>query len=191
MGAFLRRVRSPLALQRHDGLFTIGNPNQIPWYSAPFDPDRVLTVKDDTIEFRSGFVAHGHSGGALFSQDWYLVGMVTDDEPPGGQALRIDRVLERLRAKGVAVDLAIPVPPPALNAKHQQMLATVEGASDFDAAYVNAQLMAHQEAVALFTSYSSSGDVPQLASFAAQTLPTLQMHLDHVQSLSGGAAAGM
>ena len=108
----LQRVRSPLTLQRHDGLFTIGNPNEIPWYSAPFDPDRVLTVKDDTIEFRSGFIAHGHSGGALFSQDWYLVGMITDDEPPGGQALRIDRVLERLHGQNVAVDLAAPMPPP-------------------------------------------------------------------------------
>ena len=36
----LQRVRSPLTLQRHDGLFTIGNPNGISWYSAPFDPDR-------------------------------------------------------------------------------------------------------------------------------------------------------
>ncbi len=95
------------------------------------------------------------------------------------------RMASTLRSAGM------PVPPPALNAKHQQMLATVEGASDFDAAYVNAQLMAHQEAVDLFTSYSSNGDVPQLTSFAAQTLPTLQMHLDHVQRLSGGTAAGM
>ena len=112
LGIVLRRSRSPLTLQQHDGLFTIGNPNGIPWYSAPFDPDRVLTVKDDAIEFRSGFIAKGHSGGALFSQDWYLVGMITDDQPPGGQALRIDRVLERLGEWGVAVDLATPVPPP-------------------------------------------------------------------------------
>ncbi|HSA82059.1 MAG TPA: SUMF1/EgtB/PvdO family nonheme iron enzyme [Geminicoccaceae bacterium] len=108
----LRRVRSPLALQRHDGLFTIGNPNEIPWYSAPFDPDRVLTVTDDAIEFRSGFIAKGHSGGALFSQDWYLVGMITHDRPPGGRALRIDRILERLHERSVVADLATPVPPP-------------------------------------------------------------------------------
>jgi putative membrane protein len=106
------------------------------------------------------------------------------------QMIRDHNVATR-RMAAVVRSTGMPVPPPALNAKHQQMLATVEGASDFDAAYVNAQLMAHQEAVALFTSYASSGDVPQLASFAGQTLPTLQMHLDHVQSLSGGAAAGM
>jgi putative membrane protein len=102
-----------------------------------------------------------------------------------------DHNLATRRMASVLRSSGMPVPPPSLNAKHQQMLASVEGASDFDAAYVSAQLMAHQEAVALFTSYSSNGDVPQLASFAGQTLPTLQMHLDHVQSLGGGAAAGM
>jgi putative membrane protein len=84
----------------------------------------------------------------------------------------------------------LPASRPAMMPKHQQMLATVEGAADFDAAYVNAQLMAHQEAVALFSSYSSGGDVPQLTNFAGATLPTLQMHLDHVQALrSGGGMA--
>jgi putative membrane protein len=85
----------------------------------------------------------------------------------------------------------LPMPPPAMNAKHQQMLATVQAAPDFDTAYVSAQLMAHQEAVALFTSYSSNGDVPQLAQFAGATLPVLEMHLEHAQSLSGGAARAM
>jgi putative membrane protein len=83
----------------------------------------------------------------------------------------------------------MPMPPPAMTARHQAMLATVQGASDFDAAYVSAQLMAHQEAVALFSSYSSNGDDPRLAAFAGQTLPVLQMHLDHVQALSGGGGA--
>ena len=85
----------------------------------------------------------------------------------------------------------LPTPPPAMNAKHQQMLATVQAAPNFDAAYVNAQLMAHQEAVALFTSYSQNGDVPQLAQFAGATLPVLEMHLEHAQSLNGGAARAM
>ena len=85
----------------------------------------------------------------------------------------------------------MPMPELALNAKHQAMLATVESAQNFDAAYVSAQLMAHQEAVAVFSSYSQNGDDPRLAAFAGQTLPTLQMHLDHVQALSGGAARAM
>jgi len=102
-----------------------------------------------------------------------------------------DHNLATRRMATVLRSTGMPVPPPALNAKHQQMLSSVETAADFDAAYVNAQLMAHQEAVALFTSYSASGDVPQLASFAGETLPVLQMHLDHVQSLNGAAARAM
>jgi putative membrane protein len=95
------------------------------------------------------------------------------------------------RMTSVVRRAGLPTPPPAMNAKHQQMLATVQAAPNFDAAYVNAQLMAHQEAVALFTSYSQNGDVPQLAQFAGATLPVLEMHLEHVQSLSGGAARAM
>ncbi|WP_262029936.1 DUF4142 domain-containing protein [Microvirga sp. Mcv34] len=95
------------------------------------------------------------------------------------------------RMTAVVRRAGLPMPPPAMNAKHQQMLATVQSAPDFDAAYINAQLMAHQEAVALFTSYSSNGDVPQLAQFAGATLPTLEMHLEHAQSLGGGTARAM
>lgn len=106
------------------------------------------------------------------------------------QMIRDHNVATR-RMATVLRQSGMPVPPPALNAEHRQMLADIEAAPDFDAAYVGAQLTAHQEAVALFTSYSSSGDTPQLAAFASQTLPTLQMHLDHVQALSGGPARAM
>ena len=97
-----------------------------------------------------------------------------------------DHNLASRRMATVVRRAGLPAPQPAMVPKHQQMLATVEGAADFDAAYVNAQLMAHQEAVALFSSYASGGDVPQLREFTNATLPTLQMHLEHVQSLSSG-----
>jgi putative membrane protein len=93
------------------------------------------------------------------------------------------RMMAAARAGGV------PAPRPMLNDKHQAMLDSVRSASDFDAAYMDAQLAAHQEAVALFTSYSSTGDNAELVVFAKETLPTLQMHLDHVQSMKGGGMA--
>ncbi|MGF9762847.1 DUF4142 domain-containing protein [Microvirga sp. 0TCS3.31] len=80
----------------------------------------------------------------------------------------------------------LPVPPPAMIPHHQQMVASLQTATDFDAAYIGAQVMAHQEAVALFSSYASNGDVPPLVAFARQTLPTLQMHLQHAQGIAGG-----
>jgi len=93
------------------------------------------------------------------------------------------------RMAAVVTSTGMPMPPPAMIPRHQQMVASLQGAADFDAAYMSAQVMAHQESVALFTAYGSNGDVPPLANFARATLPNLQMHLDHAQSISGGARA--
>jgi putative membrane protein len=53
----------------------------------------------------------------------------------------------------------------------------------FDSAYVDEQLEAHKEAVATFKDYAANGPTPALKSFAEKTLPTLQHHLDMVQTL--------
>ncbi|MBM6594347.1 DUF4142 domain-containing protein [Microvirga pudoricolor] len=95
------------------------------------------------------------------------------------------KMMAAARASGITP------PRPMLNDKHQAMLDSVRTASDFNAAYLQAQLAAHQEAVALFTSYSNTGDDAQMVVFAKETLPTLQMHLDHVQSMTGAAPRAM
>jgi len=56
---------------------------------------------------------------------------------------------------------------------------------EFDAQYIAIQRKAHEEAVKLFTDYSKNGDDPKLKQFAADTLPTLQMHLEHANKLKG------
>jgi putative membrane protein len=48
---------------------------------------------------------------------------------------------------------------------------------EFDRAYDQMQLQAHEEAVALFEQYSQSGDNPDLKSWAAKTLLHLKEHL--------------
>lgn len=53
----------------------------------------------------------------------------------------------------------------------------------FDALYVQMQVQAHEEAVTLFTSYSSNGSDPALRAFATETLPTLREHLAEAQQL--------
>jgi putative membrane protein len=76
--------------------------------------------------------------------------------------------------------------PQNLDAKHQQMLQQLQNASgaQFDQLYAQMQLQAHQEAVALFQNYAQNGSDPVLKTFAQQTLPKLQQHLQEVQSLS-------
>jgi putative membrane protein len=95
------------------------------------------------------------------------------------------RMATVVRRSGVAM------PPPALIPRHQQMLASLTAAPDFDAAYMGAQIAAHQESVALFTAYSNGGDNPRLVEFASSTLPALQMHLEAAQALGGGAGPAM
>jgi putative membrane protein len=58
----------------------------------------------------------------------------------------------------------------------------------FDKAYVNGQLAAHKDAVALFGSESKTGKDTDLKQFAASTLPTLQDHLQMVQQLAEASA---
>lgn len=53
----------------------------------------------------------------------------------------------------------------------------------FDSAYVDAQLQAHEDAVATFKDYAANGPTPELKSFAEKTLPTLEHHLEMVKTL--------
>jgi putative membrane protein len=79
----------------------------------------------------------------------------------------------------------LPMPPDELDARQRAMLDNLKGAdaSAFDATYINAQNKAHIEAVNLFDSYSKNGDNPRLKAYAADVLPTLRGHLEHVQKL--------
>ncbi|MFO1184920.1 MAG: DUF4142 domain-containing protein [Bauldia sp.] len=89
---------------------------------------------------------------------------------------------DKLKALAKTLNLEVPA---ALDAEHQQMLQNVQAASgaNFDRAYVEMQVSAHQSAVDLFGRYSQGGDNPQLKQFAAETLPTLQDHLRMVTQL--------
>lgn len=78
-------------------------------------------------------------------------------------------------------------PASELDQKHQQILDTLGGLDGeaFDTAYIEAQVQAHDEAVALFEAYSANGTEGPLKAFAAATLPTLQQHQTHVHELAG------
>jgi len=77
-------------------------------------------------------------------------------------------------------------PADALAPKDEETMKQLQAASgaEFDKTYVGAQEKAHMDAVALFKSYSDSPDDKRLGRFAKKTLPTLEMHLDHVKKLT-------
>ena len=89
-------VGAAAGLKRGDEVFTIGYPRGARW-QVNVSPDRIADNTGDQLTFESLLVANGHSGGGLFDKDWNLVGMITADQPPNGVAVRIDRVLERLK----------------------------------------------------------------------------------------------
>jgi putative membrane protein len=76
-------------------------------------------------------------------------------------------------------------PPPPLKADQQAMLTELQGQSGaaFDKTYVSQQLKAHQEALALQSSYAKRGDDPNLKAAAGQIVPVVQMHLGMLQKM--------
>ena len=77
--------------------------------------------------------------------------------------------------------------PPAekLDTRHQAILddLTKRAGAGFDQAYIKAQHDAHVEAVGLFDAYARSGDNARMKQFAAELLPVLNEHLQHVTSM--------
>lgn len=63
-------------------------------------------------------------------------------------------------------------------------LSALSGTS-FDAAYKQAMLDSHRQAIALFQAQSQQGQDPELKAWATKTLPNLQAHLQMVNQMAG------
>jgi len=70
-------------------------------------------------------------------------------------------------------------PPTQLDDAHQAMIDSLSGASggEFDHLYLEMQMKAHDEALALHQGYAQSGLEPKLRAFAQKTGEVVQMHL--------------
>jgi S1-C subfamily serine protease len=104
------RAGNVRALRSDDPVSPVGCPQHVCW-EAPAPADRVVGKDPLGILFQSYFVGPGSSGGALFNEWWEVVGLVTHDDPPRGEALRIDEVLDRVRDAKLPVRLARPAVP--------------------------------------------------------------------------------
>lgn len=70
-----------------------------------------------------------------------------------------------------------------LPADLQAKLDDLKKAANFDKAYLENQVDAHQSALNLMQRYAQDGDVPAIKAFAAATAPTVQQHYDHAKTL--------
>ncbi|MFN3932759.1 MAG: DUF4142 domain-containing protein [Brevundimonas sp.] len=93
---------------------------------------------------------------------------------------------------GAARDAGLTPPAPALDATKSQMIAQLQAAQAGarDALYKQQQVVAHREALALHTSYSTNGDAPQLKTAARTAVPIVAEHYNQITAMHGDASAG-
>jgi putative membrane protein len=98
--------------------------------------------------------------------------MVKDHSKANAQLMSV------AKSKGVTL-------PSELDEKHQTKYEKMSQmkADDFDKAYIKDMVADHKTDVALFQAEAKKGDDAEVKSFATQTLPTLQMHLEHIEGL--------
>jgi len=103
--------------------------------------------------------------------------MVTDHEKANKELVEVAK----------KTGLGIPV---KLLDHHQKMLETVKGGTGdgFDRAYMDTQVKAHEEAVALFANASKNVKNADLKAFAEKTLPTIKEHYEHAKKHAGGGS---
>lgn len=76
-------------------------------------------------------------------------------------------------------------PPTDMTATDKAKITDLTSATNFQAAYVEAQVKAHDDAVALFQSFAENGPDGPLKDFATKTLPTLQQHQTEIHTIAG------
>jgi putative membrane protein len=90
------------------------------------------------------------------------------------------------KLKSIAAALMPPIKPDAtLSADQQAKLDALKGkkGGQFDTAYVADQITAHEQALQLLQTYSTSGDVPELKQFATGLAPKVAAHLNMAKGL--------
>ena len=76
-------------------------------------------------------------------------------------------------------------PPTELDERRQGLIDNLRSASaeNFDAAWLDQQIAAHNEALTLHRGFSDNADAPKLAEHARMVLPKIEMHLRQAQEL--------
>ena len=148
----------------------------IPLTSSAF---RRMAIVSDAFEIESSRLALARSRNPRVRR--FAQRMIVDHTATSRALLSYGPV-----AVGPGAAAAVPSMAPMLDARHAAMLNQLAAASgrQFDRLYVQMQVMAHQEAVAMFAAYAQSGGDPGLVNFARQALPALQSHLVMAQRLA-------
>jgi len=149
----------------------VNNPLMAPGYVAQ-------AASSDQFEIQSGQLALQASQNPSVQQ---FANMLISDHTQTSQNLL-----------AAATAAHVPPPPPGLLPPQQAMLDQLRSAGTgyaFDQAFQQAQIQAHQQALALHQNYAASGDLPPLRAVATSAVPIIQRHLAMAQSLQLAAPA--
>ena len=98
------RAGDPGALEAGSFVVPVGCPERVCW-EPPVSGDRVISASARRVRFESFFVSPGSSGGALFNQQWEIVGLVTEKNSQDGVAVGISEVTDRLHKWNYTIQL--------------------------------------------------------------------------------------
>lgn len=158
------------------------NPPPPPPAPAPvIDPNNPL--------FAPGFLAQAASANQFEIDSSQLALQASQNAAVRNYANLLISDHSRLGAQvtAAAQSAGLTMPPPGLLPAQQAALAQLQAAGtgpNFDMAYRQAQIHAHNQAIGLMQNYSTGGDVPALRTAAGGAIPMMQMHLQQAQMLS-------
>jgi putative membrane protein len=157
--------------------------------SPPPAPPPPPPVDINNLLMAPGFLAHAASSDQFEIQSSQLALQMSQNAAVRNFANMMiadhNRMSQAMAAAAQSAGIA-PLPPvllPEQQAALDQLRASGSG-PNFDMAYRQAQITAHQQALGLMQNYAVSGDVPALRTAAQQAIPAIQMHLQQAQMLN-------
>ncbi|WP_421693213.1 DUF4142 domain-containing protein [Aestuariivirga sp.] len=136
----------------------------------------MLAATSDMFEIQSGEMAQKQGGNPGVQE--FGAHLVKDHSMSTAELTKI--------VEAEKLDAALPA---KLDPRHQAIVDSLQDAKaeGFDAAFLQSQIQAHREGIALFEAYAQNGDNAQLKGFAQKGLPVLKQHLAMAQTLAGMA----
>lgn len=98
-----------------------------------------------------------------------------------GQMMVKDHGEAEQQLLALAKNRKIMLPPAATGGIKPDIL--LADAPDFDSAFVHAMSAGHRNTVQMFENYATTGKDPAVRAWAQQMLPTLKMHLEHINTI--------
>jgi len=107
-----------------------------------------------------------------------------------GEMLRKDHTQSLDKASRLASQIDVPAAS-ELSARQQKQFEALQKLSgdEFDTTFLSQMVRDHQETIAKFSTQAQTGSDPEVMAFAKETLPTLQAHLQHAQSIQSDLAS--